>query len=156
LYFARRYDDAIKECREALALEENFFRAHLFIGLAYEQKGMYAEAIAEYKKALSLAEGNVETLASLAHVHAASGNRREAQQILNKLNDLSKQRRVDPYFVALVHLGLGQKDQAFEFLEKAVEERSIMLLWFKIEPRLDSIRSDARYEDILRRLGFSG
>jgi eukaryotic-like serine/threonine-protein kinase len=156
LYFARRYDEAIAECREALALEENFFRAHLYIGLSFEQKGMFDQAIAEFMKALSISPANVETLASLAHVYAVSGHKHEAEQILSKLNELSKQRHVDPYFVALVHLGLGQKDQAFEFLEKAVEGRSIMFLWFKIEPRLDPIRSDARYAKILRRVGFSG
>jgi TolB-like protein/Flp pilus assembly protein TadD len=155
LYFARRFDSAIDECREALALEESFFRAHIYIGLAFEQKRMFEQAIAEFNKALSISPANVETLASLAHVYATSGNRREAEQILRRLNELSKQKHVDPYFVALVHLGLGQKDQAFQLLERAVEDRSIMFLWFKIEPRLDSIHSDPRYQNLLRRVGLA-
>ncbi|HEY3135129.1 MAG TPA: protein kinase [Blastocatellia bacterium] len=154
LYFAHRYDSAIEECRETLVIDEDFFRARLYIGLAYEQKGMYEQAIAELKKALSLSEDNVEILSSMAHVYAASGNRAEAQQILNKLNELSKQKHVDPYFVALIYVGLGQKDQAFEWLEKAHEYGSIMLVWLKIEPRLDSIRSDSRYPGLVRRVGL--
>ena len=154
LYFARRYDASIEQCRETLAIEDNVYRAHLYIGLDYEQKGMYEQAIAELKRALGLAEGNVETLASLAHVYAASGNRGEAQRILDQLNQRSKQTHVDPYFVALIYLGLGQKDQAFEWLDKALEYRSFMLAWLRIEPRLDAIRSDPRYQSLLRRAGF--
>jgi tetratricopeptide (TPR) repeat protein len=156
LHFARRYDSAIAECRDALGLEENFLWAHLYSGYAYEQKAMYPQALAEFEKALSLSRGHVETLASMAHVYAASGNKAKALQIASQLDVLSKQRHVDPYFVALVHLGLGQKDQAFQWLEKALEERSIMVLWFKVEPRLDAIRSDARYEVLLRRVGLAG
>ena len=78
-----------------------------------------------------------------------------AQKILDALLESSKTRRVDPYFIALIHLPLGESDRTFEWLEKAMEKRSIMLLWFGVEPRLDRIRGDARQAAILRRLGFS-
>jgi tetratricopeptide (TPR) repeat protein len=115
---------------------------------------MYKQSIDELKKALSVSENNVEILSSMAHVYAASGNKAEAQQILKKVNELSKQEHVDPYFVALIYLGLGQKDQAFEWLEKAYDHRSMMLNWLNIEPRLDSIRSDPRYQQFGRRIGL--
>jgi TolB-like protein/DNA-binding winged helix-turn-helix (wHTH) protein/Tfp pilus assembly protein PilF len=152
LYFARRYDSAIEECREALVIEEEFFRAHLYLGLAYEQKGMHEQAIVELKKALSLSGGSVEMLSAMAHVYAASGNAAEAQRILARLSSWSKERHVDPYAVALIHAGLGQNDHAFEWLEKALRARSIMLVWLEVEPRLDGIRGDPRYQDLVRRV----
>jgi eukaryotic-like serine/threonine-protein kinase len=155
LYFAGRYDESIAECREALAIEENFFRAHLFLGLNYERKGMFEQAIAEMKKALNLANENAETLASLAHVYTSSGNRVEAQRILSKLSELSKQRYVNPYFFAVVYAGLGQKDQAMKWLGKAVEDRSVMLLWLKIEPRFKALHSDPRFQNLLQRVHLS-
>jgi len=113
---------------------------------------MFQESIAEMKKALSLAEDNVETLASLAHVYSSTGNTTEAQRILGKLTELSKQKYVNPYFLAVVHSGLGHKEQTIQSLEKAVEDRSVMLLWLKIEPRFDLVHSDPRFQDLLQRV----
>jgi tetratricopeptide (TPR) repeat protein len=154
-YFARRPDAAIAECGEALALQPNFSRAHLYTALAYENKRMYLQALAELEKALQTAPDNGEVLASMAHVYAASGRRDEAQRISRQLDALSTRQHVDPYFMALVRLALGEQDQAFRLLEQAIEERSIMLLWFKVEPRLDVIRSDPRYRDLVRRVGLA-
>jgi tetratricopeptide (TPR) repeat protein len=90
----------------------------------------------------------------MAYAHAMAGNRDEALRVLNQLTELSRQRHVTADNLALVYVGLGEKDQAFEWLEKAAEERSGYLVYFKTEPVLDSLRSDPRFDNLLRRIGL--
>jgi serine/threonine protein kinase/tetratricopeptide (TPR) repeat protein len=153
LYLARRYDEAIEQCRRTLEMDQNFFRARLWLGRAYEQKGMYEEAIAEFLKARQL-DDNPITLAWIGHAYAASGKRSDALKVLDQLKQLSKQVYVDSYNVAAIHAALEEKDQAFELLEKAYVERSSWLSRLKVDPILDGLRSDPRFMDQMRRIGL--
>ncbi len=149
-YYTRQYDEAIDQYRKTLELDPNFFLARLWLGKSYEQKGMYKEAIAEFHKAKS-SDDNAMILGALGHVYAVSGNRGEAEKIINELKRLSK-RYVAPYHIATIYAGLQIKDEAFQWLERAYQGRDEWLLYVEIDPRLDSIRSDLRFRDLLRRM----
>lgn len=114
---------------------------------------MFVEAVAEYEKARALDDSAVIT-ASLAHDLAASGKRSEAHKLLDELNSLLQSRYVSAYDLALVQMGLGDKDRAFQLLEKAYQERSSALSWLKVDARLDRLRSDPRFRDLIRRVGL--
>lgn len=151
-YFARQYEQAIDQYRKTLEMDPNFLPAHFHLGQAYEQKGMYEEAIVEFHKAISFSRG--QTVAALGHAYAMSGKRREARKVLEQLEKLSKRRYVSPYGMVLIHTGLGEKDQAFAWLQRACEDRSVELCRLKVEPSLDSLRSDSRFRDLLGRIGL--
>ena len=153
LYFAGRYDEAIDHCKRLLDVDPNFFPARRYLGLVYEQKGMYREAIDEFQQGVKLS-GNPLMLSLLGHAYAASGKKAEAQRILGELNQ-QKQRYVSPYTIATIYAGLGEKDQAFRWLEKAFEERDIWLMNLRIDPLLKPIRSDQRFTSLLQRLGLT-
>jgi eukaryotic-like serine/threonine-protein kinase len=154
LYFAGQYDQAIAICKKTLELDPNFFVARRYLGLAYEQKGMYAEAISEYQQALALSGGSTLMIAHLGHAYAASGDKIRAQQSLTELEERSKQGYVSAYLTAVIYAGLGEKEKAFEWLEKAYEERAEFLIYLKTDPRLEPLRSDPRFIDLLRRIGL--
>ena len=154
LYFARQYDRAIEQLDKTLDMESNFALGHFFLGLAYEQKAMFPEAIAEFRKAVSISGGSPVYVASLGHAYAASGKRAEAQNALDELNKLSERRYVPAYEIAAIYVGLGDKDQAFTWLEKAYEERGGWIVYLKVDPRLDGIHSDSRFRNLLRRVGL--
>jgi DNA-binding winged helix-turn-helix (wHTH) protein/TolB-like protein len=153
LYFAGRYDEAIEHCKKLLDVDPNFFPARRYLGLVYEQKGMYGEAIAEFQQAAKLS-GSPLMMSLLGHAYAVSGNRVEAQRILVELGQ-QKQRYVSPYTVATIYAGLGDKDQAFKWLEKAFDERDIWLMNLKVDPLFKSLRSDYRFSDMLARIGLT-
>ncbi len=153
LYAERRYDEASEQLRKTLELDPNFARAHFFLGQVYQQKGMQEQAIAEFQKALQL-DVNQYLLAGLGYAYATSGKRDEAMKVLDQLKDLSKQRYASALGIAIIHLGMGEKDQAFEWLEKAYQERSEGLSWLAVEPRFDSVRADPRMADLIKRVGL--
>lgn len=155
LYYARRYDQAIEQYRKTLELDPNFTLAHLRLGQAYEQKQKYAEAIAELNKALALSAGSTETVSALGHAYALSGQKAQAQKALDELKGRAQQGYASAYFIAAIYAGLGERDQAFAWLEKAYEDRSGWLIFIKAEPKLDSLRSDPRFTDLLRRIGLA-
>ena len=155
LYLSRRNDEAVKQLTKTLEIEPNFPLARFFLGFAYAQQGRYADAIAEFEKASESTGGHPGALAGLGHSHALVGNRAEAQKFLTKLKTNASQRYVSPYFIALVHIGFGEIDQAFQWLETAYEHRSDWLVHLKIEPALDPLRSDARFVNLIRRVGLS-
>jgi tetratricopeptide (TPR) repeat protein len=153
LYLAGQNDGAIDQCTKILDLDPNFFPARRYRGLAYEQKGMYPEAIAEFQMGVKLS-GSPLMLALLGHAYAASGKKAEAHQALSELQDLQGRRYVSPYTVAAIYAGLGQKDQAFKWLEKAYDERDIWLMNLKVDPVFGKLRSDRRFPDLLARTGL--
>ncbi len=155
LYFARQYDQAITIYQKALELDPNFFRARLFLGQAYEQKRMYDNAIAEFEKAISLSRQSAEAMGALGHAYAVSGRRGEAQKIIADLKEMSNRKYVDSYSIAIIHIGLGEKDQSFAWLEKGYEDRSYFSLYARVDPVFDSIRSDARFASLMKRMGFA-
>ena len=151
-YFARRYDEAIEQYRKTLELDPNFAVAHLWLGEAYKQKGMHQEAILELQRASVLSGQDHAKLAALGHAYAFSGRRAEATMILEKLEEMSKRSYVPPYDFAVIFAGLGEKDKALEWLQKAHEDRSAYLVYLNVEPIWDSLRSDPRFIDLLRRM----
>ena len=155
-YYARDYDHAIEQFQKTLELDHNFPPALNFLPAAYEQKGMYSEAVAQFKKAIPLTGGSEWTLsrAGLGHVYAVTGKKSEARTVLNELKQSAKQEYLPAPSVALIYAGLGEKDQAFAWLDKGYEDRSFQMQWIKIEPRWDSLRSDPRFQDLLRRVGL--
>jgi DNA-binding winged helix-turn-helix (wHTH) protein/TolB-like protein/Tfp pilus assembly protein PilF len=153
LYLAGRNDEAIAHCQRLLAVDPNFFPAMRYMGLAYEQKGMYREAIDQFQQGVKLS-GSPLMIALLGHAYAVSGRKVEARRILAEL-DQQKQRYVSPYTIAAIYAGLGEKDQAFKWLEKAVEDRDIWLMNLKVDPVLRSLRADKRFAEVLRRIGLA-
>jgi len=155
LHFARRYDEAIEQVRKALEMDPNFAAGHRPLGMAYEQKAMYQEAIAEFQKALAVSRGNPFALGSLGHAYAVSGNREQARQTLSDLRELSKRRYVSPFDSAVIYAGLGDKERALEWLEKAFDDRSLEMIFLKVDPRFDSLHADPRFAGLLRRMGLT-
>ena len=152
LFYARRYDDTIAQQRGTLEFDPSFPPALRNLGGAYEQKGMYAEAIDTYRKAISHSPHDASARGLLAHAFAVSGDRDEARRLLRELTDQQSQRFVSSYSLAAVHVGLGEHDQAFERLEQAFRDRDRGMAWIKVAPRLDPLRSDPRFTDLLRRM----
>ncbi len=147
----RQYDQAIETYRKALELEPNYKRPVL--ARAYAGKGQSAQAIAEAQRVRQITDSPL-TLASLAGVYAVSGDRGEAETLLKELVEISKRRYVCAYEMAQAYVGLGQKEEAFQWLEKAYRDRSSCMPYLKMEPRFDPLRSDPRFQDLLRRVGF--
>jgi TolB-like protein/Tfp pilus assembly protein PilF/predicted Ser/Thr protein kinase len=151
-YFARQYDQAIEQLRRTLELDPNFIPALTALGSAYLQKSMYQEGIAEFEKALTISPGNTQALWRLGYAYAVTGRRTEAQKVLN---DLSKKKYVPAFTMAIIYAGLGQKDQAFQWLEKSYEEHdSGPFSMVKVYPIFDPLRSDPRFVDLLRRMNL--
>lgn len=153
-YRMREYDLALKQLGLTLEMDQAFDAAHSWRGGAFEHKGMNEQAIAEYQLAITLSGRRPGTLAALGHIYGALGRREDAQKVLDELNDLSGRRYVSPVYIALIFAGLGDNDQAFHWLEKAYQERSNSLHALRAEPGWDSLRSDARFADLLRRMNF--
>jgi serine/threonine protein kinase/Flp pilus assembly protein TadD len=150
-HFARQYDQATAQFQKALELDPNFFVLHTFLGLTYVQKSMYKEGIAELERAVAISPSNI-SLAYLGYGYAAAGRRPEAQKVLDQLNEVSKQKYVPPFHRAIICVGLGEKDQAFEWLEKAYEEHFMIAI--KVNRAFDPLRSDPRFQDLLRRMNL--
>jgi TolB-like protein/Flp pilus assembly protein TadD len=155
LYYSRHYDAAIEQYQKALELEPNFYRQHLWLGWAYEQKRMYEAAAEEFQKARSLAEENTDALASLVCVYALAGYEGKARSAFAKLKKLSQQRYVSPYTLGCVYLSLGETEKAFASLEQAYDQRAEWMTYLGVDPRFDSVRSDSRFQELLRKIGFS-
>ncbi|HJQ68074.1 MAG TPA: protein kinase [Blastocatellia bacterium] len=153
-HLSRRYDRAIDAYKKALEMDQNFILARRRLGQTYEQKGMYDEAIAEFQKTLAIFGGDTESIAALGHAYAASGREAEAYDVIDKLAELGTQRYIPSYFTARIHTALGHTDQAFEWLEKAYEERYGFLIYMKVEPSFDPIRQDPRFSELARRVGL--
>ena len=144
-HFARQYDEAVEQCWKTNELHPNSFWPPYFFALAYQQQGRIAEAAAEFKKAIQMSGGVTFTTAGLGHLYASAGESAEARAILDELRSRARKTYVPAYDLALVCAGLGRTDEAFEWLDKAFEERSGWLTYLKAEPRLDSLRGDSRF-----------
>jgi tetratricopeptide (TPR) repeat protein len=154
-YYQGRYDEAIKQYQRALDLDKDFMRTHLRLGLAYVQERRYQEALVEYNKAREIAGDTPQINAHIAHVLAVSGKKTEALTALAKLQELAQRQYVPPYDIALIYLGLGDKEKAFEWLEKAYSDHSTEMIYFKVDPMFAPLGSDPRYESLLRRMHLS-
>ena len=130
----------------------NFVPAHEYLGRAYEQNGMLTQALAEFHKALDLSEGDTNELAALGQAYAVSHQPAEARKIIDQLKDRSQQTYVQPASIAVIYMALGDKDQAFDWLQKAYGDRAGWLLYLKVDPWADSVRNDPRFTDLVRRV----
>ncbi len=151
-YMSRQYDRAIEAGRKTLELDPENALSHVFLGQSYQQKSMFSEAISEYEKARQI-DSSPWVLAPLGNGYAVAGRTADARKVLTELDAAAKQRYVSPYNYALVYTGLGDKDQAFAWLNKADQERNDYLIYLKVEPLFDSLRSDPRFADLLKRIG---
>jgi len=150
-YFGRRYDEALVEYQRGNSLLASPGPwTHLNPGGVYRQKGMYKEAIAEL---LQVPDGPIK-FGHLANAYARAGKRAEAQEMIRKLKERAQKDKVGTYEVALVYAGLGEKDQAFEWLERAYQVRDKGMCFLKVDPLFDPLRSDPRFQDLLRRMNF--
>jgi TolB-like protein/Flp pilus assembly protein TadD len=151
-YFARRYDEAIAQARKTLEMDAGYYYGHINLGQALEMKGARDAAIAEYQKARALND-DPYILGLLARSYGLSGNKAEAEKILNQLKELSTQRYVAAYTFAFTYLGLGDKEQAFRWLEQSYQDRAGSDIgWIRIDPLLDPLRSDPRFETLAEKI----
>ena len=154
LYCARQYAAAIQVGRKALEAEPQFYTGHFNLGLAYLGDRQFQEALAEFQKGTP-PEGDLDTSAAIAHLEALQGNRSAAYRILHRLSREARERYVSPASIALIHAALGEKDQAFQWLEQAYKDRSWWLVFMKVDARFDSLRSDRRFGALLQRVGLA-
>ncbi|MCI0354557.1 MAG: tetratricopeptide repeat protein, partial [Acidobacteria bacterium] len=153
-YYARQYDRAIKEFRKTLELYPDSDEALHNLGHVYLQTGKYEEAIAALQKAENLEGGNAHNRALLAEAYVGAGRRQNARTLLNELLRSAKQGKAHSRDIAGIYLALGEKEQALTWLDKAFEARDPYLRYVKVDPRLDPLRSDPRFQDLLRRMNF--
>jgi serine/threonine-protein kinase len=153
-YCGRQYDRAIILYKEALSVDMNSAQTHRRIGLALAQMGMLEESLAQTRKALAIRE-DPAYYSDLGWLYARLGKKDEVQNALKKLQEMSKRRYISPYYVAKVYAGLGDRERVFEFLEKAYQAHSDRLLDLQTDPVFDEFRSDPRFSNLTRRLGFA-
>ncbi len=151
-YFAGRYEQAIQEYEKALELGPRFPPAHWHLGWALEQTARYAEAISEAQKAINMSSGsNPLYTASLGHAYATAGDSTRAREVLDQLERESATRHVSAYHAAVIYVALGEKEEAFRLLDEAFEERSPWIGYMAVDPRLDGLHSDPRFDALIRR-----
>ncbi len=151
LYQARRYDEAVNQLKRVLEMNPGIDLARNLLGVAYLQKGMYEQAIAELQRPATLPAGGE---GSLGQAYALAGRRSAALKEIARLQALSKQRYVAPYSLAMIYASLVDEEKALDWLEKAYEDRSTRLVWVKVDPSLDKLRSEPRFKAILKRMGL--
>jgi eukaryotic-like serine/threonine-protein kinase len=155
-YFARRHDEALNQSRKVMEMDPNFGFAHWHSGMNYIQKGMYDEAIESFRKAINLTGAAPTFISYLGHAYARRGRERDARQMLAQLDSLSKRQYVSSFFRALIYLGLGDLHLTFDWLDRAYEERSGFLAFVKVEPVLDPLRGDARFQRFVEHIRPEG
>jgi len=154
-YHQRDYNSLVEASRRFVTLNPDNWDGHYFLAVGYDGLGQRQDAVSEYQKAVELSHGDTDTIAGLAHAYAAMGNRAEAETILAQLLKQSQTAYVSPYMIATIYAGLGNQDKAFEFLEKAFQEKSPDVPYFlKADLRLDTLRSDPRFQSLLHRLNL--
>jgi len=151
-FFTSQYDLAIAQVQKTLDIDRSYGEAYSILGLVHEQQGRYREAAAELQKSLKL--GASDQRGRLGHVYAVSGQRGEAQKVLDQLREESKHKYVSPFDIARIHEGLGEKERTFEWLERAYAERDSNIIGLKVDQQFDQLHSDPRFADLLRRVGL--
>jgi TolB-like protein/DNA-binding winged helix-turn-helix (wHTH) protein/Flp pilus assembly protein TadD len=152
LYYARDYDRAIEQATKAMQLDPEYYRTHFWLARVYAQKKMYREAIAESEKVLRAMPDSNVGWTELAYCLAAAGRLPEARTILQHLEDKAQREFVPAYNLAVIHIALNEKDVALNDLQKAYQERDWAMMVLAVEPRLDPLRSDPRFQELLRQV----
>jgi serine/threonine-protein kinase len=153
-YFNRQYDQAIAQYKKTLELDPRFIRAYVTLGSAYGKKGSYQTAIDMIQTAMELS-GDRAKIAALGRAYAIAGKKDEALKIVEELIELSKQRYISPYCITLIYASLDDNDQAMDWLNKAYEEHVSELIYLKVDPYLDNLRSDPRFQEMLKKMGLA-
>jgi TolB-like protein/Tfp pilus assembly protein PilF len=154
-YFAREFEKAVAECEKALRMDPEYFLAHYILGHTYMRLGDPAKAIPEFKSASALAGDMPLADGELGFAYAVSGQTAQAKKMVESFKAAARQRYIPPTYFVMVHAGLGDKDQAFAWLEKAFAERADGLTWLNVDPMLDPLRDDPRFHDLVRRIGLA-
>jgi DNA-binding winged helix-turn-helix (wHTH) protein/TolB-like protein/Tfp pilus assembly protein PilF len=155
LYFARRYDESIEQLRKTLELDPTFLQARLWLAMAYAAKGLYVEAAAQLERATAESDDLLWGKPHLALTYGLAGRRGEALKILDELRQANRRKRLDPLTFTAVHIGLGEKEAAFAWLEREYEVRSVGLTSLKVNPIYDGLRADPRFASLMRRVGLA-
>jgi TolB-like protein/DNA-binding winged helix-turn-helix (wHTH) protein len=154
-YQLRDFEGLVESSRRGVASYPNEWLEHYYLAVGYEGTGKQLEAMSEYQKAVEMSEGDQDAMAALAHAYAMNGRRAEAEKIVADLERKAKNTYVSPYLIATIYAGLGNRDKAFAFLERAFDERSLDIAWFlKADPRIDNLRSDLRFQTLWQRVRF--
>jgi eukaryotic-like serine/threonine-protein kinase len=153
-YMAHRYDEAIEQLLRTIELDPNYPVTYWILGLLYRITGRYELAITAGEKSVNLSSGSPLMCAALAHTYAISGKVKEALQVLDDLTKLAKHKYVAPHFLAGIYIGLGEYERAIEYLEKSYEDHSHWLIYLHIDPSMDALRSNPRFQDLLKRVGL--
>jgi tetratricopeptide (TPR) repeat protein len=154
-FFTRRMDQAIEQLKRTIDLDPQFPVAHLFLAMAYHKNGMTNEAIAELQKETTIPSSRAVFKFVLAYIYAQTGNRAQALSILHELQEPKSSSQFVPAFgIALIYVGLGEPDQAIDWLEKGVSQREPFLLFLKVDPNFDSLRAEPRFKALLQRIGL--
>lgn len=153
-FLARQNEQAIEALQKVIEIDPNFPRAHFRLGNVYEEEGDYSRAIAEYEKAVHLSEGDAYYQASLGHAFAMSGRIAEANKILKRLEELSARKYVPPYAIALIYVGMGNKKRGLDWLEKACEDRSTSMAYLRVDPGMNSLRTERRFAALVQQTNF--
>jgi TolB-like protein/DNA-binding winged helix-turn-helix (wHTH) protein/Tfp pilus assembly protein PilF len=152
LYMARRYDAAIQQLRTAIAMDPSLALAHMVLGQAYEQKGVFPQAAAELTQAVELTHRSAPMIAALAHLYAISGRQDRARELLKELTYPKQRQYVSPFYIALVYAGLNEQAKAVYWLDKAIDDRSNPCIFLRVDPEFDSLRKDPGFVTLLKRL----
>jgi serine/threonine protein kinase/tetratricopeptide (TPR) repeat protein len=155
-YHARQYDQAIEQLLRTVELDPNYPMTHWLLGLLYRKTARYDSAIRAGEKGVQLSGGSPLMRAALAQSYAEAGGVKDAQQILDDLTKLAQHKYVAPQFFAGIHIGLGENDRALEYLEKSCAEHCHWLIYLHIDPGMDSLRGNPRFQELLRRVGLPG
>jgi TolB-like protein/DNA-binding winged helix-turn-helix (wHTH) protein/Tfp pilus assembly protein PilF len=154
LYMAHQYDQAIEQLQNTLDMDPSFALARMVLGQAYEQKRAYPRALAELQRAITGSHDSPQMLGALGHAYGVSGNRAQAEAVLAQLMEQSKKQYVSPFYVAIVYAGLSENDKAVDWLEKAYKDRSNAIVFSKVDPQLDALRTAPRFKALLHRLAL--
>jgi len=150
--YTRQYDKALEQLRKTLELDPNYSLANWYLGWVYEQQAKYSEALQAMRKAQDRLPGNTALVADIGHVYAMSGDSVAAMKVLAQLDESSKRSYVNAFEIALIHLALGKKNDALQWLDRAYRERSDMLIYVNADPRLDILRSDPQFIELAHRV----
>lgn len=154
-YYARNYDEAIKESTSAIRVHPDFVLAYYWLGCAYREKKMYPEAIATFERARKMTSDYPFMVMAYGHAQAVAGNAVEARNALRLLTQMQQTRLVPDLYLAAIHVGLGEKDDAFRLLDRSYQQRIDRLVYLKVEPMADPLRSDPRFTQLLAKIGLN-
>ena len=154
-YFERRYDAALEHYQAALEMDPHFFFVHIVLAQAYLQKGMFKPALSALRTAARLSNDSTFALARLAQGYAIAGEQEKARSLLKRLHGMTARKYVAPFEIALIHVALKDYDEAFSWLQKAFDQRAIWLGYLQVEPQLDPVRNDRRFQELVMRVGFA-